>query len=516
MTDPTQLQDTPSPTNTPTGLVGSTGNDSMTLRNATDVGQGGLGDDTYYLANLSAQIDEKVGEGRDKIVVWNNLDLNYYPNVENAQIGGSEGVGLMGNVSDNVLRGSELANQIAGGKGNDQLWGGAGADVFVVMAGEGSDAIMDMEKIDKVALYGVPWKTFADFSAHLRQSGANVVLDLPTGETLTFANIQLAALTAGNFLLPVDLTNYVLAFHDDFDTLSLWDPATNKGTWQPYYPFGGDNPQGTNGRYLGGEKQVYVDPLFKGLGLNPFSTSNSILNITASASPAALVSALGTEAPNFPFMSGCLTTHKSFSQTGGYFEMRAKMPKARCWPAFWATPASGNWPPELDVIEWLGNPHAYAATVHWTDPTAGHLADGLMVWTDIDLSADFHVFGSLWTDQWVIHYLDGVERYRVPSKPGWNEPFYVMVDLAVGGWAGDPDASQFPATMQVDYVKVWRPKTAAELAAPAPVVSPPPPAPTGSTAPTDGITRTIVNVAGGVKVTLTKGSQKSTTTVTLG
>ena len=35
---------------------------------------------------------------------------------------------------------------------------------------------------------------------------------------------------------------------------------------------------------------------------------------------------------------------------------------------------------------------------------------------------------------------------------------YLILNLAIGGsWSGPPDATTvFPATMQVDYVKVWQ------------------------------------------------------------
>ena len=33
---------------------------------------------------------------------------------------------------------------------------------------------------------------------------------------------------------------------------------------------------------------------------------------------------------------------------------------------------------------------------------------------------------------------------------------YILVDLAVGGWISFPDqTTHFPATMLVDYVRVW-------------------------------------------------------------
>jgi beta-glucanase (GH16 family) len=48
----------------------------------------------------------------------------------------------------------------------------------------------------------------------------------------------------------------------------------------------------------------------------------------------------------------------------------------------------------------------------------------------------------------------------LPVGATWvfNKPFYVILNLAVGGgWAGLPDrTTEFPATMLVDWVK-WEP-----------------------------------------------------------
>jgi beta-glucanase (GH16 family) len=49
---------------------------------------------------------------------------------------------------------------------------------------------------------------------------------------------------------------------------------------------------------------------------------------------------------------------------------------------------------------------------------------------------------------------------NLPSGSPWefNKPFFVLLNLAVGGdWPGNPDATtQFPQQMLVDYVRVYR------------------------------------------------------------
>src|SRR5206468_2525137 len=107
--------------------------------------------------------------------------------------------------------------------------------------------------------------------------------------------------------------------------------------WQTSFYFGGRTLSSN------GEQQYYSD---SSVGVNPFAVANGVLDITASpgANPGALW-----------YNSGLITTEGMFSQTYGYFEMRAKLPAGQgMWPAFWLLPSDKSWPPELDVLEAFG------------------------------------------------------------------------------------------------------------------------------------------------------------------
>jgi beta-glucanase (GH16 family) len=49
------------------------------------------------------------------------------------------------------------------------------------------------------------------------------------------------------------------------------------------------------------------------------------------------------------------------------------------------------------------------------------------------------------------------EASGAPPNAPFNEPFYMILNLAVGGlWPGVPDdTTPFPATLAVDHVRVW-------------------------------------------------------------
>src|SRR3954464_14790123 len=143
------------------------------------------------------------------------------------------------------------------------------------------------------------------------------------------------------------------------------------------------------------EAEYYSD---SSVGVNPFSLSNGVLDITA---------APGSNPLNLPYTSGLITTAKSFAQQYGFFEVRAQLPAGQgFWPAFWLLPASGAWPPEIDVFEVLGdNPTTAYATVHST--VAGNTTFKVNYLPD--LSAGFHTYGLSWQADMIRWYVDGDE-----------------------------------------------------------------------------------------------------------
>jgi beta-glucanase (GH16 family) len=170
------------------------------------------------------------------------------------------------------------------------------------------------------------------------------------------------------------------------------------------------------------------------------------------------------DARGVPYTSGLVMTggekfipaSPRFSFLYGYVEVRARIPAgAGLWPAVWMMPASYHDDAgELDVVEFLGDaPNHAQFTAHRGRRQDSHGWDGP------DLSQDFHTYGIEWQADHVAWFVDGVERART-DRPNVivDEAMYPILNLAVGGdFAGPPDASTpFPATMEVDYVRVWQ------------------------------------------------------------
>ena len=240
-----------------------------------------------------------------------------------------------------------------------------------------------------------------------------------------------------------------LAFEDSFSDLRLWNGKS--GVWQPSLPWGGRTIP-TNR-----ERQFYVDARIDPPSiarLAPFSLDSGLV-ITARPIPAdarALTAGLS-------YASGLLTTARSFSQTYGYFEIRAKVPRGRgLWPAFWLAPADRSWPPEIDVMEAHGHlVDGYWATIHWREAGGAPQEQGFRISTP-DLSEDFHDYGVEWGPELILWTFDGEVVARAQTPQSMRKPMYMLVNLAVGGkWPGDPDSTTtFPATFHVQRVQAYR------------------------------------------------------------
>ena len=179
-----------------------------------------------------------------------------------------------------------------------------------------------------------------------------------------------------------------------------------------------------------------------------------------------------------------------FTKLYGRFEIRAKVPWGKgLWPALWMLPqddAYGGWAAsgEIDLLEIVGEkPREVLNSIHFgsTYPkrtliTQVHkLPDGSTV-------ADWHVYAVEWEPGEIRFYVDGVhtstrdhwwscskktkagagrEAKSAADLNPWpapfDQPFYLLMNVAVGGnFPGAPnEATQFPAELIVDYVRVY-------------------------------------------------------------
>jgi beta-glucanase (GH16 family) len=160
----------------------------------------------------------------------------------------------------------------------------------------------------------------------------------------------------------------------------------------------------------------------------------------------------------YPYTSGMVTSYKKFFFQYGYVEMRARLPGGQgIWPAFWLLPESGEWPPEIDIFELIGNaPHTIHTTLHFKTDEAPHFANGYST-TGPDYTAGFHIYAVDWQPDSIVWYIDGNPVFQVDENVP-QQPFYILANLACGGdWPGLPDDSTgFPSYYDIDYIHVYQ------------------------------------------------------------
>ncbi len=156
------------------------------------------------------------------------------------------------------------------------------------------------------------------------------------------------------------------------------------------------------------------------------------------------------------YTSGLVETRGKFAQQYGRIEVRAKLPQGKgIWPAHWMLPASGKWPPEIDITEIIGHqPNVMHMTVHWGTSSDRKKRGDIFIGPDF--SQDFHEFAVEWDKDAITWFVDGQQRLQVTEYVP-QEPFFIILNTAVGGnWPGCPNSqTQFPQYHDIDYVRVY-------------------------------------------------------------
>lgn len=165
------------------------------------------------------------------------------------------------------------------------------------------------------------------------------------------------------------------------------------------------------------------------------------------------------------YLGGGVATKGKFNQAFGRFEARIKLPSSTepgLHSAWWLWPEEtiyGASSGEVDIAEWRSGLADRAApalhygdvdAVNWhcyiTDPTAWHTF--AVEWTDTSMR--FVYDGRVCWDT-TVQSIDGLKS----PKP-FDEPFFLLLNQAVGtGLNSATDATE-GGTMHVDYVHVWR------------------------------------------------------------
>lgn len=153
----------------------------------------------------------------------------------------------------------------------------------------------------------------------------------------------------------------------------------------------------------------------------------------------------------------------------GRFEARAKLPVGQgLWPAFWmlgSNISNVGWPKcgEIDILEYVGRePHMIFTSLHTQDSHGETINTKKTKFVNIE--DGYHIYALDWTKDKMEFFVDDILVYTfqptLKNEDIWpfNQPFYIIVDLAVGGNFGGPEVDNkvFPQDFKIDYIKVYQ------------------------------------------------------------
>lgn len=175
-----------------------------------------------------------------------------------------------------------------------------------------------------------------------------------------------------------------------------------------------------------------------------------------------------------------VSTEKSFLQRYGYFESRIRFQRPQgLHGGFWLQSptygkvrddlaASGV---EIDIVEFFGagrTDGGTSAALHWNGYAADHrtvsakapVAQGLARFAvpgrpKPELCDAFHVFGMEWVKEGYRFHVDGAEFYRTAEAVSHRDEYVILSLLSSAGERTRLDWNTLPATMAVDYVRVY-------------------------------------------------------------
>lgn len=170
------------------------------------------------------------------------------------------------------------------------------------------------------------------------------------------------------------------------------------------------------------------------------------------------------------YTSARLTTRDKVGVRYGRIEVKARLPKGKgLWSAIWMLGSnidSVGWPMcgEIDIMEYVGyQPDSVYATIH--SDAYNHMKNTQkMKSLSIEDPGAYNIYAIEWSADKIDFYCND-KLYNTVINEGtsvrewpFDKEFYLLLNVAVGGnWGGKHgiDNSVFPATMEVDYVRLY-------------------------------------------------------------
>lgn len=178
------------------------------------------------------------------------------------------------------------------------------------------------------------------------------------------------------------------------------------------------------------------------------------------------------------YTSGRINTKNKKSFLYGKIEARISFPSGGgTWPAFWMLGQSRSWPScgEIDIVEHVGNqPSMVSFAVHTLEKNGNNGKNFSARVYKEGVENEYHIYGVEWIpedyegrDRIIFTYDGEVQtmllenEFHIDEDYYWpfNQPFYIILNLAIGGSMGgtiNDEIFENPILMKVDWVRVYQ------------------------------------------------------------
>ncbi|NTW61565.1 glycoside hydrolase family 16 protein [Candidatus Saccharibacteria bacterium] len=221
----------------------------------------------------------------------------------------------------------------------------------------------------------------------------------------------------------------------------------------------------------------YLDPSIWSIIVGPAQNSNNeaqyytdgISNLRIENGALRLIATHEAQAGGYQYSSARIETKDKKSFLYGRIDVTAKLPKGvGTWPAIWLLPANDKYADlsspddlmryknggEIDIVEAVGfEPNVVYGVAHTLSDTTDH-PDGTGSYNAVKVpgnDSEFKTYSLLWTPDNMTFLVDGQSFFTYSKKTGadyktwpFDQPFYMIINLAIGGTWGGMDISHFP------------------------------------------------------------------------
>ncbi len=188
------------------------------------------------------------------------------------------------------------------------------------------------------------------------------------------------------------------------------------------------------------------------------------------------------------YTSARLSTRNKGDWRYGRVEVNARMPQGQgIWPAIWMLPTDsvyGPWPlsGEIDIFEAINLNASHGnemhGTLHFGSLAPANRQSGSSYLPMKNIWEYAHTYAIEWEESEIRWYVDDT-HFATQTQAGWftqyrngegqrlmigdgaapfDQPFHLLLNLAVGGhWPGPPnDDTPFPQQIEVNYVRIFQ------------------------------------------------------------